>query len=133
MRSNWFASRALGSALIPRATLTPRFIIKPKPRLSSTSTQKPEHKQEHHKQEHHKQDHKNHKKEEEHDYLLPHPIWHGEYVDGVEVTHRNPKSMADIVAKATIKLIRFNFDWMTEIGRAVQQECRDRSRMPSSA
>ncbi len=34
---------------------------------------------------------------------------------------------------AVIHLLMEAKHWITEIGRAVQQECRDRSRMPSSA
>lgn len=46
-------------------------------------------------------------------YLLAHPIWEGEYVDKVEITHVKPESTLDKIAYYTIQLIRFNFDWMS--------------------
>jgi len=29
--------------------------------------------------------------------MLPHPIWKGEYVDGIKITHREPESLVDKV------------------------------------
>eukprot|EP00301_Raphidiophrys_heterophryoidea_P007314 c12844_g3_i2.p1 GENE.c12844_g3_i2~~c12844_g3_i2.p1 ORF type:complete len:156 (-),score=30.81 c12844_g3_i2:665-1132(-) len=46
-------------------------------------------------------------------YMLPHPLWQGEYVDGVKVTHENPQKLIDWLAMAVVKTIRFNFDWMS--------------------
>jgi len=48
------------------------------------------------------------------DYLLPHPIWEGEYVNKVEVDkHHPPADFVDKSALYTIKTLRFNFDWMS--------------------
>ncbi len=47
------------------------------------------------------------------DYTLPHPIWKKEYLEGVEITRRKPKSAADSIAYWTIQIMRFNFDLMS--------------------
>jgi hypothetical protein len=47
------------------------------------------------------------------DYTLPHPIWPNEYLDNVQITHHPPQSKVEWAALATIKIIRFNFDWMS--------------------
>jgi len=47
------------------------------------------------------------------DYLLPHPIWKGHYVEKIKSTHRLPETFSDQLALYTIKAIRFNFDWMS--------------------
>lgn len=36
-------------------------------------------------------------KTEQTNYLLPHPIWKGEYVDGTKITHRPPATLIDKV------------------------------------
>lgn len=46
-------------------------------------------------------------------YTLPHPIWQGEYVDAVKITHNPPKATVDKLAYYTVQLMRFNFDWMS--------------------
>nr|WP_180552221.1 hypothetical protein [Staphylococcus haemolyticus] len=38
-----------------------------------------------------------------------------------------------MIESRVVGRLRFNHDFVIKIGRAVQQECRDRSRMPSSA
>jgi len=47
------------------------------------------------------------------DYTLPHPIWQGEFVDAVEITHKPPTTLAEKAAYYSVKLMRFNFDWMS--------------------
>jgi len=46
-------------------------------------------------------------------YLLPHPIWKGEYVDAVKATHRKPETTIETLAYYVVRLMRFNFDWMS--------------------
>jgi len=45
--------------------------------------------------------------------MFPHPIWKGEYVDGVQITHRAPEKLVDKLAYYSVRLMRFNFDWMS--------------------
>eukprot|EP00010_Vexillifera_abyssalis_P003230 CAMPEP_0201562484 /NCGR_PEP_ID=MMETSP0173_2-20130828/79357_1 /ASSEMBLY_ACC=CAM_ASM_000268 /TAXON_ID=218659 /ORGANISM="Vexillifera sp., Strain DIVA3 564/2" /LENGTH=286 /DNA_ID=CAMNT_0047977057 /DNA_START=738 /DNA_END=1598 /DNA_ORIENTATION=- len=52
------------------------------------------------------------KKFKEEPYHFPHPIWNKSDLN-IELTHRKPESFVDHAALATIKTIRFNFDWMT--------------------
>lgn len=47
------------------------------------------------------------------EYNMPHPIWQNEYVYRIENTHLPTKNTVDVLAKATISAIRFNFDWMS--------------------
>jgi len=47
------------------------------------------------------------------DYLLPHPIWAKDYSLTVNTSHLKPNDFVDKFAYYAIKLIRFNFDWMT--------------------
>jgi len=46
-------------------------------------------------------------------YTLPHPIWKGEFIDAVEITHEPPQHFVDKLAYNTVRLTRFNFDWMS--------------------
>ncbi|KAL6048841.1 inducible alternative oxidase 2 [Balamuthia mandrillaris] len=46
-------------------------------------------------------------------YTLPHPIWDEEYLRAVEITHKEPECLTDRLALWTIRLMRFNFDWMS--------------------
>lgn len=46
-------------------------------------------------------------------YTLPHPIWQGEYVDAVQIVHEPPHNFVDKLAYNTVRLTRFNFDWMS--------------------
>jgi len=46
-------------------------------------------------------------------YTLPHPIWQNEYVDAVEINHTPPENLTDKLALYTVRLMRFNFDWMS--------------------
>jgi len=48
-----------------------------------------------------------------HSYTLPHPIWKNEFVDGVEITHTPPENLTDKLAYYTVRLMRFNLDWMS--------------------
>jgi hypothetical protein len=47
------------------------------------------------------------------DWTMSHPIWAGEYIGRVKYTHLPPVTLADKLAAFTIKMIRFNFDWMS--------------------
>ena len=47
------------------------------------------------------------------DYTMPHPIWSEQESEGVEVTHRKPKSFADYAAYGTVSAMRFGFDVMS--------------------
>jgi len=47
------------------------------------------------------------------DYLLPHPIWSNEYLEAVQITHVQPTDLSSKVAHRLIKIMRFNFDWMS--------------------
>jgi len=44
---------------------------------------------------------------------MPHPIWDGEYVNRVEITHFQPVGLTDTFAFWAVRIMRFNFDWMT--------------------
>lgn len=46
-------------------------------------------------------------------YLMPHPHWQDEYLKQIFYTHRPPQDRLDKLALATIRAIRFNFDWMS--------------------
>ena len=47
------------------------------------------------------------------DWTLSHPLWKDTYVGQVAYTHLPPQNFIDKLALATIKTIRFNFDWMS--------------------
>ena len=47
------------------------------------------------------------------DWTLMHPLWKDNYVHQVTYTHLPPVAFVDKLALWTIRLIRFNFDWMS--------------------
>jgi len=46
-------------------------------------------------------------------YNLPHPIWNKNYLSKIEITHRPPSNWMDQLAYWTIKVTKFNLDWMS--------------------
>jgi len=47
------------------------------------------------------------------DYLLPHPIWNKEALERIEVSHTPPRDKVEKLAYLLVRIMRFNFDWMT--------------------
>jgi Alternative oxidase len=53
------------------------------------------------------------------DYTLPHPKWSDEELASIKVEHREPENLQDRLAHWTVRLIRFNFDFVTGYKRGV--------------
>jgi len=46
-------------------------------------------------------------------YNLPHPIWNKAYHTKIQLTHREPSNNVDRMAYWTVKILKFNLDWMS--------------------
>lgn len=46
-------------------------------------------------------------------YSLPHPVWNTEYAEKVEINHHPKNDWADHVAHIMVRMMRFNFDYIS--------------------
>ncbi|XP_033624965.1 alternative oxidase, mitochondrial-like isoform X2 [Asterias rubens] len=63
-------------------------------------------------------------KDEDGQYLLPHPIWSEREVQGVEVTHKKPEGFVDWFAYSCVQTMRFSFDLISGYKRGVRSESK---------
>jgi hypothetical protein len=54
--------------------------------------------------------------------FFPRPLWSNEYIDDVRITHLEPERVVDRLAMWTVRVMRFNFDWMSGYSRGPVDE-----------